>query len=611
MPRNVTVTFDDGSTHVYQNAPDNVTPDAVTQRAQQEFGKTVTHLDGGNTAPSPLKAQVAEPIGTMDTLLSKVHIPDAANTAIDKLRGVAMGAADPTVGAVQLASNVTGIGKDTVNQAIKQKEAEYQQTRAMHGDGGLDVSRLTGAVISPVNLIPAGYLSKAATLPALAGRSAVVGTAMGAAQPVTDTDNYGKEKALQTVIGAATGGLLPVVGTGIRAGLTALAGTAPGQAAGKIIQGSLQKPIDDVIAALRTTKPPLPGTPASSAEASGDIGLARLQNAVLTKNPAEAVNAIANDYTKNAARTGAIQDIAGSANDLTAAQAARSAAVEPLYKKAFGDTVKFTPELQSIMSRPSVQTALSKARNLAAEEGVDIADNSVGMLHYTKKALDDMIDSAPLTGVGPAQKRALVNTQKALLDQIDNASPAYAAARSKYQELSKPINQMQTLQDVLNRSQTGTVDNVGNAIISGPKLNNILKNEGDDLKKVLTPEQMQTLYNVKSDLDASSLVKRAGAAQVGSNTAANQNAVKVLDKISGGRTNPIPLVGNTIQWMAERRSDKTMQSLIEALRDPQQAADLLEKAQRGDAKSQALLKALRLTSPASAGLAAGAVSNQQ
>lgn len=47
MPRNITVTFEDGSTHVYQNAPDDVTPEQVTARASKEFGKSVSALDGG------------------------------------------------------------------------------------------------------------------------------------------------------------------------------------------------------------------------------------------------------------------------------------------------------------------------------------------------------------------------------------------------------------------------------------------------------------------------------------------------------------------------------------------------------------------------------------
>jgi hypothetical protein len=51
MPRNITVTFDDGTTHVYQNAPDDLTPQAVYDRAAQEFtGKKIVNLDGGKKA---------------------------------------------------------------------------------------------------------------------------------------------------------------------------------------------------------------------------------------------------------------------------------------------------------------------------------------------------------------------------------------------------------------------------------------------------------------------------------------------------------------------------------------------------------------------------------
>jgi hypothetical protein len=47
MARNITITFEDGTTHVYQNAPDDLTPAAVQQRAQQDFGKNVIGVDGG------------------------------------------------------------------------------------------------------------------------------------------------------------------------------------------------------------------------------------------------------------------------------------------------------------------------------------------------------------------------------------------------------------------------------------------------------------------------------------------------------------------------------------------------------------------------------------
>ena len=67
MARTITITFEDGTTHVYQNAPDDLTPDAVQQRAQQDFGKTVIGIDGGKKGAAPAgegmpaaRAQAAE-----------------------------------------------------------------------------------------------------------------------------------------------------------------------------------------------------------------------------------------------------------------------------------------------------------------------------------------------------------------------------------------------------------------------------------------------------------------------------------------------------------------------------------------------------------------------
>ena len=60
MPRDITVTFADGSTHVYKNAPDDVTPEQVSSRAASEFGQEVASLDGGRkpvaAAPAPAPA---------------------------------------------------------------------------------------------------------------------------------------------------------------------------------------------------------------------------------------------------------------------------------------------------------------------------------------------------------------------------------------------------------------------------------------------------------------------------------------------------------------------------------------------------------------------------
>jgi hypothetical protein len=49
MPRNITVTFEDGTGHRYEEIPDTVTPDMVEARAAKDFpGKKIKNIDGGS-----------------------------------------------------------------------------------------------------------------------------------------------------------------------------------------------------------------------------------------------------------------------------------------------------------------------------------------------------------------------------------------------------------------------------------------------------------------------------------------------------------------------------------------------------------------------------------
>jgi hypothetical protein len=49
MPRNITVTFEDGTGHRYEEIPDTVTPDMVEARANKDFpGKKIKNIDGGS-----------------------------------------------------------------------------------------------------------------------------------------------------------------------------------------------------------------------------------------------------------------------------------------------------------------------------------------------------------------------------------------------------------------------------------------------------------------------------------------------------------------------------------------------------------------------------------
>ncbi len=83
MPKNITVTFDDGSSHVYQNAPDTVTPEEVAQRASQEFGKRVVNMDGGQQPEPP--PPPPEPMGNLESAATLVGgMPGRISSAMDQ-----------------------------------------------------------------------------------------------------------------------------------------------------------------------------------------------------------------------------------------------------------------------------------------------------------------------------------------------------------------------------------------------------------------------------------------------------------------------------------------------------------------------------------------------
>lgn len=83
MPRNITITFDDGTSHVYQNAPDNATPQAVYERAAKDFaGKKIVNLDGGRSKGPAVRGAIPVADGIVNA------VPE---TPIVKPRGYAFG----------------------------------------------------------------------------------------------------------------------------------------------------------------------------------------------------------------------------------------------------------------------------------------------------------------------------------------------------------------------------------------------------------------------------------------------------------------------------------------------------------------------------------------
>lgn len=131
------------------------------------------------------------------------------------------GAAEPVVGAAQLAANVTGVGSDYMNRKAKEGEEFYQASRRAAGLSPSDWDYWAGAGNMATTLAPgvgmglrgaglAGAAARSTGMGAMAARGAASGAGMAAAQPVADVSEenpYAGQKIGQIIAGGATGAL--------------------------------------------------------------------------------------------------------------------------------------------------------------------------------------------------------------------------------------------------------------------------------------------------------------------------------------------------------------------------------------------------------------------
>lgn len=231
MPRNVTVTFDDGSSHVYQNAPDDITPDQIAQRATSEFGKKIAHLDGGRQQVAPEQIQAEAMVNYADLRDKAMREQYASLSPIEKLTigigkaGEDIGQATKQIGLYLASKMATPYGATgIIENELKKAQASAAESERAYQMGTPDgtiagAGRILGNVATTA--IPGSLATKAMTFKNVASpllRTALSGGGGGAVSglltPVTNEGDFLSEKAKQVGIGTAAGAIIsPVIQT--------------------------------------------------------------------------------------------------------------------------------------------------------------------------------------------------------------------------------------------------------------------------------------------------------------------------------------------------------------------------------------------------------------
>ncbi len=575
----------------------------------------------------------------------------ALQTAGDALAGAVRGAG--SIGATLLAP--VDIAKDaldgkglslesnrerrkSMDEALASLGADTNSTAYTVGKVGAEIAGTAGAggVVARALPVAAGAASPLANAIASGGTRA--GTLAADATLGAKAADLGTRVAGGAISGAASAGLADpesaVMGGAIGAALPPALSAASkvGQIVGSAVAPFTTKGADRVVgralnefatdpaaaqAALRAAPEVVPGSLPTTAAAAGDIGLSGLQRTLANRNPAMAAELAERGAAQNEARTRVLETIAGNPAKIAEAQQARDAATAAMRESAL-DAAGAVPagsllaQIDQMIATPGnkgliVQKALRDVRRQIGDQLADGAVDARG-LYAVRKDINDVLGGR-LQGDAANKKFAssqLIEVKNLLDSAIDSAAQrgggntSWRGYLDQYSQMSRPIEQMQILDDVLKRVQTGSMDTRGTLQFSAARLNNILKNEGQDLAKKLTPDQMDILRNVQSDLNASVLANTAGKTAVGSNTAQNlasdQFLTDALGRKLGGSRLAQGTLGRLTGFVAKRANEAIEDRLGQAMLDPNTAALLMDLA-----KQPELLQRLGQSAGAAAG----------
>jgi hypothetical protein len=465
----------------------------------------------------------------------------------------------------------------------------------------------------------------------LAG-AGIIGAGTGALAPSVSDD----ETLRNTGLGAAAGPLSVLFGRGLAASAKGLQGllqplTSKGQE--RVAASTLQSFAKDPKAAalaLKNAKELVPGSSPTLAQASGDPGLAQLER-TLVNNPETGPILASRFADQRAARLGAIQNVAGTDDYYNAIKSGRQIFAQEDYSKAIAEGIDpemakaLKPQIDSLMSRPSIQQAKAEAIRLAKESDQTISNfGSIEGLDWLKKGLDNIISkaSAPGSSIGDAKLRAVVQTKQDLMSVIEQVAPAYKVANDNFAKMSRQVNSMDVARDVLKRYEpalsrygAGTRE-LGSAYASaleGAK-ESVKKQTGLNLpmSKVMDTQDISALENVARDLARKAASEDMGRA-VGSNTAQNLSAQNLLRRALGPAGLPQSwsestalqtlLAPVTATYRVGGAEKRIMDRLSQAALDPKDAAALLALEQQAPGTIAKLLKRSEAYLPgASAGL---------
>lgn len=437
-----------------------------------------------------------------------------------------------------------------------------------------------------------------------AGAGAVTG---GAGSALVNPEDAAGGAIGGAVMGAAAPVVIPAAAKAAGWVWDTMSGKLVQMKAGKVLREIAGTELDAINKALGTAKPGR--TAAQAVQEAGVINPVFQAMGEKGKAIPELVSAMAQrELGEETARKAAVE---GVTPDLKKALTARNLMSEPLYEAAKKQVVTLDQPFLELFDRMPKGT-VEAAANIARMEGrpfqigsyvpahtvqtgvLDAAGNPImqqvpeqlpkitgDSLHYLKRALSDISNASPATGVGKDAQQAARGVLKEFMQQFEGKISKYGAARETFAAMSEPVNQAQVLNEMLSVLQKpGGGERVTpflNALGRGEQ--SMLKRSTgvpryEDISQVLTPPQMRVVKDVAGQLERDAQMTRLAAE-------GKPALAKLLKEDTAPITSP-----SWFNWMTTalnkvssnlqgRVNDKTIKSIAQAMESGKGAQDLL------------------------------------
>jgi len=562
---------------------EETTPDQAQAMIAEQIATTASPMSFGETAGG---AATGRPINRGQRNIQETPRPLESFAA-----GVTKSAIDPLLGGAQMVTGGRRGVSDAVKRLAEEGEVYSEANPASYGTG-----RVAGVVLPAVGMSRAiGMIPSFSKVNPYVSSAAIgsgTGAVSGALQPVETGETgmpmyeeMGRNARTGALIGAPVGAVAPVIGQlvdkGVRAGkaiVEPFLESGQEKIMGRFLRQMAGGEEAKAMRNLRNPQQLVVGSQPTTAQVAGVPSLAALERTLMATDQT-AGNLMAQRQAQNAqAQAAALRNIAP-ASRISKYSNFREEVADDLYKDALkplnlgklDDAT--TKEIANLTKRPAIKDAMEAAKVNAANKGIDIADPAGSMrgLHETKMALDRQIAAVKgrlerdQAGSTSAELDALKTAKTDLLNFMENknVSPIYKAARQSFERLSKPIDQLESIAKLADKSISPETEKI--YISQFSKGLKDLKQSG-----VVSDRQIARLEAIEKDLARGKFAATEGKG-VGSDTVQKLAYSNLMSEVGL----PISASNRLGRFVYGDVNEQLRTKLAESMLDPKEALRLM------------------------------------